>query len=334
MGADSAALTEVLGKRVPKTTKGRRILARREPQIVEGAKSALVIRGLKCSAPVQMFLRDMYVLRNNLATLFMRSHPYHPFEDVTRLEQLCNKHDHSLFLFGSSTKKRPFRVIFGRLFKQGLLDMEEYSISDYTSRADIGQGAEECMTGNKPLVVFQGAAFDSDERLKRTKSLLLDYFSGPRPEKVLLQGLEQVIVCTALDAPSKPGALSDEPEHKVQVRRYRVLMQKSGSRLPRVELKELGPRFTLSLDRSKAPDKELWKQSIKIPKEIKKKKEKNISKDTTGKKRARIHLGRQDFDQIHTVHHSKKKAKKLREDLQALKKESGGNDSSAPPGEA
>lgn len=61
-------------------------------------------------------------------------------------------------------------------------------------------------------------------------------------------------------------------------------MQKSGSRcfhqelwvldvsLPRVELEELGPGITLCLDRTKEPEKEKWKQSIKVPKAAKPKK--------------------------------------------------------------
>merc|ERR1712187_1040630 len=135
---------------------------------------------------------------------------------------------------------------------------------------------------------------------------------GARPENEMMQGLDQVIVCSTFDSPPSSGsaAVSAESEPPVTVRRFRVLQQKSGSKLPRVELEETGPRFVLSLDRAKGPDKEKWKQAIKVPKAAKPSKVKNVSKNSMGKRRGRIHMGRQDFDQIHTVHHGAAKKKK------------------------
>ncbi|CAE7566604.1 RPF2 [Symbiodinium sp. CCMP2456] len=63
----------------------------------------------------------------------MRKHEEHPFEDSHKLEQLCKKFDHSLFAFGSSSKKRPARLILGRLFDGHLLDMQEFGVEDYKS---------------------------------------------------------------------------------------------------------------------------------------------------------------------------------------------------------
>merc|ERR1712151_317620 len=133
-----------------------------------------------------------------------------------------------------------------------------------------------------------------------------------KPEQVMLQGLDQVIVCTTFDSPhSSSSAASVETDPPVSVRRFRVLQQKSGSKLPRVELEETGPRFVLTLDRAKGPDKEKWKAAIKVPKAAKATKVKNVSKNLMGKRSGRIHMGRQDFDQIHTVHHGASKKKKL-----------------------
>jgi len=319
-----------VGKRKAKTRKGRRILERRRPQIVEDAKTALILRGNKCSSDTQALLRDLYRLRSPLATLFMRSHPEHPFEDIKRVESLCVKYDHSLFAFGSSSKKRPFRLILGRLFDGSLLDMQEFNVEDYKSIDSFNKSVKESVAGSKPLIAFQGAAFESDERLKRAKSLLLDFFRGPAPEKVLLQGLEQVMVCSTFDSSASGGggggASSSTPAAAaaaagaapaIFVRRFRIDMLKSGSRLPRVELQELGPRLKLTLDRVKEPDRDRWKGAIKVPKAAKEQKVKNIKGDSMGKKRGRIHLGKQDFNQIHTVHHSKAKSKKLKADLKA-----------------
>merc|ERR1711972_1063805 len=99
---------------------------------------------------------------------------------------------------------------------------------------------------------------------------------------------------------------------------------------PRVEIAEIGPRFTLEIDRTKDPERDRWKQAIKVPKEVKPKKVKNVSSDSMGKKRGRIHMGKQDFDQIVTVHHGEAKRKKLRTDLKSAKAGSEGAAASNP----
>merc|ERR1740139_866182 len=89
-----AALGKVMGERKPKTAKGRRILRKREPQIVEGAKTALLLRGNRGSPEVMNLLRDLQRLRpGDLSTFYSRKHDEHPFEDPARLEVLCNKFD-------------------------------------------------------------------------------------------------------------------------------------------------------------------------------------------------------------------------------------------------
>lgn len=308
MSAD--ALGNVLSKRTAKTHRGKKHLRDREPKVVEEGKTALIIRGSRTSQEMTDLLRDLFVLRTPLATLFQRKHEEHPFEDCKRLQQLCNKFDHSLFAFGSSSKKRPARLILGRLFDGSLLDMQEFSIEDFKSTQKFKASHKECTVGSKPLVVFQGSAFDHDDRMKRAKSLIMDFFGVARPDKVLLSGMEHVIVCTSLDSGGGPAAASTKD--KILFRRYRLSMGKSGSKLPRVELEETGPSFSLSLDRCREPDKDRWKQAIKVPKAAKPKKVKNIKTNELGKQIGKFHLGKQDFNQIHTVHHGESKKRKLR----------------------
>lgn len=308
--SSEAVLGQVIGKKAPKTARGRRILRKREPQIFEDAKSALIIRGNKCAHDVTVMLRELYTLRAPLATLFMNKHNEHPFENLDKVEKMCTTHDQGLFVFGSSSKKRPFRIIFGRNFDNKLLDMMEFSVKDFKSINSFHSSKKEAIAGSKPLIIFQGASFETNENLKRTKSLLLDYFGGPKPNKVMLEGLETVVVCSTFDEAPKAGAIPSDADPPVSVRRYRIKQQKSGSKLPRVELSEIGPRFTLSVDRQKGPDKDRWKSALKVPKAAKPTKVKNVSKDQMGKRLGRIHLGKQDFDAIHTVHHGESKRKK------------------------
>merc|ERR1719162_134430 len=133
----------------------------------------------------------------------------------------------------------------------------------------------------------------------------------------MLQGLEHVVVCSALESSAPASASSTTPT--VVVKRFSLKLTKSASKLPRTELVEVGPSFKMELDRSKDPDRDRWKQAIKVPKEIKPKKVKNMSKNYMGKRQAKIHVGKVDFDQIHTQFHGESKRKKMADDQDPTK---------------
>lgn len=255
-------------------------------------------------------MTELQKLKKPLSTFFSRKHEEHPFESTERIEKFCRQQDNSLFCLGSSSKKRPFRVIFGRMFDHQLLDMQEFGVSAYKPSSGF-KGVEPCQIGSKPLLVFQGAGFDHDPQLKQSKSLLMDFFRGPQPEKIALNGLDHVMVFSTVDA--APTASAEDREglkKKVLFRHYRIALKKSGTKLPFVELAELGPSVDLTLDRSREPDKGMWKAALKIPKQAKPKKVKNISTTVLGQRMGRIHLGKQDFEKIHTPHFHGAKGKK------------------------
>uniref|UniRef100_A0A8R1EDM7 Ribosome production factor 2 homolog n=1 Tax=Caenorhabditis japonica TaxID=281687 RepID=A0A8R1EDM7_CAEJA len=83
--------------------------------------------------------------------------------------------------------------------------------------------------GSKPCVVLEGAAFENDGDMKRIGNLMIDWFRGPKVDSVRLEGLETVIVVTAVD------------ESNLALRVYRPLLKKSATSTPRVELAEMGP---------------------------------------------------------------------------------------------
>lgn len=309
-------LGEVLGKKEPKTRKGRRVIRSRGPLIVEPPKTALLIRGNKSSAEVLTFLRDMHSLRFTLSNLFSRNHPdMHPFEDMERLRKLCVSYGHNLFVLGSSNKKRPFRIVFGRLFNQDVLDMAEFSVTNFKPMCSFH--TRQCTQDLKPMILFQGSGFDTNVKLKTVKSLLFDFFKGKRLQRVLLKSLEHVIVCTVLE---NEGGTTSTDIPSILVRRYQVAYEVSASTLPRVELKEIGPRFTLTLDRIREANSETFKQALRIPKTIDPRPTKNVTKDSMAQKKGRVHLGKQVYDTIATAHHGRSKRRRLTE---SIKKESG-----------
>jgi len=297
-----------LGRKA-KTARGRRHLKNKGPKAIENPKRALFIRGNKSSNEVNGLLSDLHDVRKPLGTFFSRKHPEQPFEDISGIEKMCNKLDHSLFCMGSSSKKRPFRLVLGRMFDFQLLDMQEYKVKNYQAVNKFRK--KMTLLGSKPLVVFQGAAFETSETHKRAKSLLLDLFAGPKPEQILLEGMDSAVVISTVDA-QQPGT-----SPSFFIRRYRLIFERSGSKLPHVVLEEVGPRFQLEVDRSRDPDRDRWKAALRTPKAAKKRVTKNVDTDQMGRKRGRIHVGKQDFDDIHTIHHglSDKKESQLKDKL-------------------
>lgn len=278
-----------LGKRVAKTTKGRRILKKREAQVTEPAKHALIMRGKKTKEDMTQLLKELLDIKKPFAQSFLRKHDYQPFEDHKRVCELATKNDATLFAYGSSTKKRPGALILGRCFNGDLLDMYEFKMTDFLSMKSFP--VEKPVLGSKPMLVFQGAAFDG--KLAEMKSILMDFFRGAAPEKISLAHLEHVIILTAM---------GEEDDAQILFRQYRVGFSKTGTQLPYCNLKEMGPRFNLGIDRTRPADPAIMNIAMKIPKEATARKIKNIDTTALGKTRGRIHLGRQQFDDIHTPH--------------------------------
>merc|ERR1712126_263501 len=82
------------------------------------------------------------------------------------------------------------------------------------------------------------------------------------------------------------------------MRSYKVLMKKSGSNLPRIELEEIGPRVDFVLRRTRLASDDMFKTSCKIPPQAEPKKKKNISKNPLGTKMGRIHMQKQDLKRL------------------------------------
>lgn len=137
-------------------------------------------------------------------------------------------------------------------------------------------------------MVFNGDRFDSDEKCKNIKNFFLDFFNGEETSAINLAGLEHVISLTAT------------PDDRILFRTYAIELKKSGLKTPRVELKEMGPSYDLHIKRTSIPKAEMWSSAVRVAKEVKPKKAKNIEVDEMGDKYGRIHLGKQEIDKIQT----------------------------------
>ncbi|XP_061479610.1 ribosome production factor 2 homolog isoform X1 [Rhineura floridana] len=269
----------------PKTKRAKRFLEKREPKLTENTKNAMLIKGGNASSTVTEVLKDIYALKKPFAVLYKKKNITRPFENQTSLEFFSKKSDCSLFLFGSHNKKRPNNLIIGRMYDYQVLDMVELGIEKFVALRDIKNS--KCPEGTKPMLIFAGDAFDISEEHRRLKSLLIDFFRGPVVSSVRLAGLEHVLHFTAVD-------------EKIYMRSYKVLLKKSGCKIPRIELEDMGPSLDLVMRRTHLASDDLYKLSLKQPKALKPKKKKNISHDVFGTKYGRIHMQKQDLKKLQT----------------------------------
>jgi len=300
-----------------KTARGKRFLKNRAPKVHENPKTAIFLKGISTDENVKNLLLDLYQMKKPRGLHFTRRNQNtHPFEDPKDIEYLTTKNDCSLFAFGSKSKKRPFRLLLGRCFDSSILDMQEFAVSNYKPVNKFKSTLAQAQ-GSQPMVIFQGSGFDQDEGLKKVKNLLLDFFRATPETDVALTALERVLVFSVLDPPpTAPGAA--EPPKVIYMRHYRLDLKKSGTKLPRVELAEIGPSCDLTIDRSRWADPAVLKAACKRPKEVTPKKVKNVSTDSMGNTKGRIHIAKQNFGKLHSVHggggaYAKKAAKKRSE---------------------
>jgi len=279
---DDEGLKAIAAKlKKPTTQRGKRILKNREPKLVEEGKLTLVLSGRNGSNEVASILHDVYGLRKPAASyLRLRTEEIRPLENETQIERFTKKANASLFLTGSHSKKRPINVVFGRLFNHGLLDFVEFKVVAYKLSKEFKKSG--IPLGTKPCISVNGSEFETDPVLSRVKNLFIDFFKGEDVEKVRLAGLEHLISITYADG-------------IICIRSYKVLLRKSGTRLPKVELEEAGPRLDLAIDRHRFASDHLWRQATRVPSQLKPKKRKNITRDVFGSTIGQLHVEHQNL---------------------------------------
>jgi len=280
----------------PKNQRSKRALEEREPKAIENTKTAIFVRGATCSDLVQKCMKDIAVLKQPHSVTFNKKNEIRPFEDATKVEFFCQKNDSSLFMFGNHNKKRPNNLIIGRMYDYHMLDMVELGVESFTPLQDFKTA--KVASGSKPCLMFAGESFadPANKEFQRLKNLLIDFFRGPEVTNVRLAGIEHVIQITSV-------------ENKVLFRSYRIILKKSGTRIPRVELEEIGPSIDWVMRRSQLASDDLFKTACKQVKNVRsEKKVKNISEDDLGNKMGRVHVPAQEIKKIQT-----RKVKALKE---------------------
>ncbi|KAF4471484.1 valyl-tRNA synthetase [Fusarium albosuccineum] len=279
----------------PRNARSKRALEKREPKANENPKTCLFLRGTTCSQIVQDALNDMHQMRQPLAKKFTKKNAIHPFDDASSLEFFSEKNDASLLLFGSSQKKRPHTLTFVRTFSYKVLDMLELYLDPESFRTISQFKTKKFAIGLRPMLLFAGTAFESPVANEFTlaKSMLIDFFKGDPSDKIDVEGLQYIISISAEDSTGDGDA-----KPAIHLRVYLIRTKRSGQRLPRVEVEEIGPRMDFRVGRIKEADESMLKEAMKKPRGLEERTKKNITTDAMGDKIGRVHLSKQDLSEL------------------------------------
>ncbi|KAG7108804.1 Ribosome biogenesis protein RPF2 like [Verticillium longisporum] len=126
------------------------------------------------------------------------------------------------------------------------------------------------------------------------KSMWTDFFKGEPSDKVDVEGLRYLVSLSV----EEEGLAGAKPPMRLRV--YTIRTRRSGQRLPRVEVDEIGPRMDFRVGRMQQPEEAMLKEAMRRPKTTEERTKKNIKTDEIGDKVGRVHTGRQDLSQLQT----------------------------------
>lgn len=298
----AAADTGPAPKPKPKSRRARRAIEAKEPKLVEDPKKALLLYGNRTSQTIKDVLSDIGKLKAlDVIKLTRKNADVKPFETggEAQLEHLGRRADAGVFAVGTTSKKRPDNLTLGRFYDGRVFDLLEVGVSAYRSLRDFGGAAAHVQTGNKPAMVFAGEGFEQEPALVQAKGLLLDFFRGRQVTTLGLKGLDRVMCVSVADSKT------------LLVRQYHIRLKKTGTKLPRVELEEMGPRLDLTLRRRRDAPLDLSREALRVPKTTGTK-VKNVSGNDLDGKVGRVYMPAQDVGEL--ALHKMKGLKRQRKD--------------------
>lgn len=279
----------------PKTARSKRALDERAPKLVEDAKRAVFVQTSTCNETTKRILNDLATLKKPDCQSFSRKKDNGqilPFEDAQTVEFFSEKNDAAFIVLGSHSKKRPHNLTICRTFDYKVLDVLELGVENVKLLADFPK--VKCNIGIRPLMCFCGPLFEEHESFRVFKSLLVDLYRGREIKTIDAVSLQHVLVFSHGEA-SETALLPP-----IHMRGYLVRAHRTGQKLPRVELDEMGPSFDFRIRRLQPADEAMLKEALRQPTKQKPKAKKNIDTDSVGDKVAQVHVGRQDLTALQT----------------------------------
>lgn len=292
-----ASKAKVISGGKPAKARVQRYLKSVEPQLREKAKNTLLLKGIRCSQAMGTLLKDLRAMQAPHCKLLTKKNAIVAFETdgQNSLEFLTTKNDCAMFALASTNKKRPNNLVIGRTFDHQILDMVEVGVLRYKSVQDYGGSVPKKRVGSKPMMLFAGPLWEQDSNCQKMQNLLIDLYRGDVVDKVIVSGLDHIIMFVASQHPVTN-------ELVVHQRTYFVKLKKDPlnptSKTPVPLLTPCGPDMTMKVRRSQYAAPDLWKASLKQPQASKKKKVKNHTTNIFGETIGRLHLEKQDVDKM------------------------------------
>jgi ribosome production factor 2 len=292
--AKSAKTKQLAGSKAPKA-RVQRYLKSTEPQLREGGKSTLLLKGIRCSSGMGQVLQELRALAAPNAKLLSKKNQIVAFDvdGQQSLEFLATKNDCALVAIASHNKKRPNHIVLARTFDHRILDLVELAILKFKSMKDYGGSVPKKRIGSKPLLLFAGDVWQQDRNMRNLQNLLVDFYRGDVVDKLVVSGVDHIITFTAGNAPGLQAPL-------IHQRTYFCKLKKdpAGGNTPMPYLLPCGPDTDFQLRRTQWADADLYKASRKQPTSLRKKKVKNQSTNLFGETIGRLHLERQDVEHM------------------------------------
>lgn len=300
--AKQAKLKQLSGGKAPKARVSR-YLQKTESQLVEGAKSSLLLKGIKCSMSMSTVLKDLRSLKAPYGKMLTKNNVIVPFDDEGQqsLEFLSTKNDCSLFALASHNKKRPNNLCLGRMFDRRILDIAELGVVRYKSLGDYA-GNPKKRVGSKPMMLFVGDLWHLKADYKRLQNLLIDFYRGDPVQKIVLSGLDHIMVFTVAADPNaatkEDGTLAVQPIVHQRVYYCKLKKNPNGGKTPLPYLTPSGPDMDFKIRRTQFATPDVWKLATKQPAANKAKKIKNRTTNMFGETIGRLHLEKQHIDKM------------------------------------
>ena len=140
-----------------------------------------------------------------------------------------------------------------------MLDMLELHVVQETARILQQFKGEKCKVGAKPLLSFSGTQFESPVPNQYTlaKSMFVDFFRGAETQTIDVEGLQLLISFFA----GEDG--EDGQSATIQMRCWSITTKRTGQKVPRIEVEEMGPRIDFRTGRTREADKGAFKDAMK-----------------------------------------------------------------------
>lgn len=187
-----------------------------------------------------------------------------------------------------------------RMFNDKLLEMVELLL--ISAPEELRAEKLHVGVGIKPLMLFAGAIWDDASTTEQAstyamlRSLFIDLFNGEETNTIDVEGLQYLITVAA-------GEQHGQQNPPIHIRWYKIKTKKSGQKLPRVEVEEVGPKFDFRVGRIRQAERSVANEAMKRgrrPHEEFSSRQKNIGMDAVGDKVGKVHLGRQDLSGLQT----------------------------------